>query len=224
MVMGTTSLVGFDMLGRGTHDRIMSNMESLTNSRMVELKLTQQSKVIVSTRDYFNREDERYFRQRIPQIVESSLQSLAWLVEMSHARNRIMGHLYGVEPAYSRVYNLQLKSGRFISLPDQAGMSLVCVLGSDISRKLYGKANPVGTIITLRNHRFRVVGLLEPAPNPSINEGVFVPFTVSVSRFEESRAVSTIAVLADDISNVNLVRSEERRVGKECRSRWSPYH
>ena len=24
--------------------------------------------------------------------------------------------------------------------------------------------------------------------------------------------------------NVNYVRSEERRVGKECRSRWSPYH
>ena len=23
---------------------------------------------------------------------------------------------------------------------------------------------------------------------------------------------------------INLVRSEERRVGKECRSRWSPYH
>jgi len=23
---------------------------------------------------------------------------------------------------------------------------------------------------------------------------------------------------------IDLVRSEERRVGKECRSRWSPYH
>ena len=23
---------------------------------------------------------------------------------------------------------------------------------------------------------------------------------------------------------VNVARSEERRVGKECRSRWSPYH
>jgi len=22
----------------------------------------------------------------------------------------------------------------------------------------------------------------------------------------------------------NIFRSEERRVGKECRSRWSPYH
>ena len=26
------------------------------------------------------------------------------------------------------------------------------------------------------------------------------------------------------VSNVIEVRSEERRVGKECRSRWSPYH
>ena len=25
-------------------------------------------------------------------------------------------------------------------------------------------------------------------------------------------------------SEENLKRSEERRVGKECRSRWSPYH
>ena len=29
--------------------------------------------------------------------------------------------------------------------------------------------------------------------------------------------------LAKDIEMINR-RSEERRVGKECRSRWSPYH
>ena len=27
-----------------------------------------------------------------------------------------------------------------------------------------------------------------------------------------------------DGSSEEIVRSEERRVGKECRSRWSPYH
>ena len=26
------------------------------------------------------------------------------------------------------------------------------------------------------------------------------------------------------LMNIRLPRSEERRVGKECRSRWSPYH
>ena len=30
-------------------------------------------------------------------------------------------------------------------------------------------------------------------------------------------------VLYNNVHN-NLLRSEERRVGKECRSRWSPYH
>ena len=28
----------------------------------------------------------------------------------------------------------------------------------------------------------------------------------------------------DRLSVAALTRSEERRVGKECRSRWSPYH
>ena len=26
------------------------------------------------------------------------------------------------------------------------------------------------------------------------------------------------------VPHTNILRSEERRVGKECRSRWSPYH
>ena len=31
-------------------------------------------------------------------------------------------------------------------------------------------------------------------------------------------------VLTDSGETVQCERSEERRVGKECRSRWSPYH
>ena len=33
-----------------------------------------------------------------------------------------------------------------------------------------------------------------------------------------------IVGIADKIDTITAVRSEERRVGKECRSRWSPYH
>src|SRR3712207_2368420 len=33
-----------------------------------------------------------------------------------------------------------------------------------------------------------------------------------------------LGILAADCAAVALWRSEERRVGKECRSRWSPYH
>ena len=40
-----------------------------------------------------------------------------------------------------------------------------------------------------------------------------------------SKAINGVPGLdsAQDIAN-DFSRSEERRVGKECRSRWSPYH
>ena len=42
-----------------------------------------------------------------------------------------------------------------------------------------------------------------------------------ISIFPEGQIVT---VVDDKIVGCALSRSEERRVGKECRSRWSPYH
>ena len=39
-----------------------------------------------------------------------------------------------------------------------------------------------------------------------------------------SGAVKILKDMNEDVSDKNRSRSEERRVGKECRSRWSPYH
>ena len=36
--------------------------------------------------------------------------------------------------------------------------------------------------------------------------------------------VETGFTRAKNAGNIIMKRSEERRVGKECRSRWSPYH
>ena len=36
--------------------------------------------------------------------------------------------------------------------------------------------------------------------------------------------LSDATKLKDYMGRIDQIRSEERRVGKECRSRWSPYH
>ena len=47
----------------------------------------------------------------------------------------------------------------------------------------------------------------------------------SVVTGEEADFISLVEVLkGNDEGLSNTTRSEERRVGKECRSRWSPYH
>ena len=41
----------------------------------------------------------------------------------------------------------------------------------------------------------------------------------------DAGAIELVMPVEPDIQiPVALIRSEERRVGKECRSRWSPYH
>src|SRR3712207_9370350 len=47
-------------------------------------------------------------------------------------------------------------------------------------------------------------------------------FAAAVSRDEISHNVEDLGVDLDE--HIRFMRSEERRVGKECRSRWSPYH
>ena len=60
---------------------------------------------------------------------------------------------------------------------------------------------------------------------PEIDFGEFAPAT-----YAEWREAAVAALKGADFDKklftklVEGIRSEERRVGKECRSRWSPYH
>ena len=48
-----------------------------------------------------------------------------------------------------------------------------------------------------------------------------INFLKGSSLFESK---STFYGVYDSVEGLKVSRSEERRVGKECRSRWSPYH
>ena len=47
----------------------------------------------------------------------------------------------------------------------------------------------------------------------------------SLKRFADREEMEIVGIYEDaGKSGKSIERSEERRVGKECRSRWSPYH
>src|SRR3712207_8898272 len=63
------------------------------------------------------------------------------------------------------------------------------------------------------------------APLPGSLSGE--PFLDAWIRIDADNEVSVFtgkAELGQGVKTAILQRSEERRVGKECRSRWSPYH
>ena len=46
----------------------------------------------------------------------------------------------------------------------------------------------------------------------------------SLDMFDALQIAEPIRIAENILGKINFDRSEERRVGKECRSRWSPYH
>ena len=49
-------------------------------------------------------------------------------------------------------------------------------------------------------------------------------FSRSIKKESKIDALHTVLSMIDLTTLEGKDRSEERRVGKECRSRWSPYH
>src|SRR3712207_9027728 len=53
-----------------------------------------------------------------------------------------------------------------------------------------------------------------------VNNPAYDPYVIAVGSNDSQGTATT----EDDVVSSFSNRSEERRVGKECRSRWSPYH
>ena len=89
------------------------------------------------------------------------------------------------------------------------------------------------TIMTYLNSVYGQVLLLRrksgnAQPKLNVDDVCYIPIPKFSQKF--SRLVSEVILKSEEIEKKSnfiysqLLRSEERRVGKECRSRWSPYH
>ena len=90
--------------------------------------------------------------------------------------------------------------------PDTAGLMLVASGGPDLDDVLtvLVRHEPDYVLVT-------VAGEVDFASAAGLRERLFM-------------LASAGRPLVADLDRVSFIRSEERRVGKECRSRWSPYH
>ena len=61
-------------------------------------------------------------------------------------------------------------------------------------------------------------GLYYSARNPNVGAGILIATVYAAG------VAIVLFVTVDEVARLGIIRSEERRVGKECRSRWSPYH
>ena len=107
--------------------------------------------------------------------------------------------------------NLEVNEGEILALLGENGAGK-----STLMKQLYGLYKPDGGKILINGEE-----VVFHSPTDAINAGIGMIH-------QHFMLVSNLTVLENIAlglkSSRGTTRSEERRVGKECRSRWSPYH
>jgi putative ABC transport system permease protein len=67
----------------------------------------------------------------------------------------------GVNEHYADNAGVQLKEGRMFSSLDISNNSKVCVIGSDMQEDLFQGFNPIDKTLSIRGHKFTVIGILK---------------------------------------------------------------
>src|SRR3712207_5205353 len=100
------------------------------------------------------------------------------------------------------------------SFPSEAGVMM---------RNLENRGNPWGVGGNVREEWMKELDFEVRQVDGPIPYEVEYLFWVGCAGAIDDRAKRTTKAVAE-LLHLAGVRSEERRVGKECRSRWSPYH
>ena len=89
-----------------------------------------------------------------------------------------------VEPAYGKIRNMTLESGRWLGGDDALNKERIAILGASAAKKLFGEIPPLGESIGVNGLTFQVVGVLKTKTqisnyNTPDNECVFIPLSTA---------------------------------------------
>jgi putative ABC transport system permease protein len=135
----------------------------------------------------------RYIKSSIPVVVGTSL--------IKYRSKSRYTYVEGVSEEFFRVRNLSVDSGRFFTDTDVEARRRVCVIGRTVKKEILGDINPLGTLITIGESKFRVIGLMAPKGVTlgfDFDDLVFIPVTTAMELFD-----------TDSLFNITVkVRSE----------------
>ncbi|WP_339685301.1 ABC transporter permease [uncultured Nonlabens sp.] len=134
----------------------------------------------------------------------------------------------GVNEYYAENAGIQLGEGRMFSSLDISNNSKVCVIGSDMQEDLFQGFNPIDKTLSIRGHKFTVIGILEEKGSTfgnNVDLRILIPieaargiytspninYDLSVKVFEQNfmeKAKDDALVLMRNIRGLNPIEEE----------------
>jgi len=121
--------------------------------------------------------------RRIP-LVETAMPVAFGNARVEFAERGRSVFIYGVTSEMPRVWQVDVRQGRFLPPGDPRHGAAVAVLGPKVKRELFGDANALGERVRIGGRPFRVIGVMEPKGmflNVDLDDNVWMPVSQAMS-------------------------------------------
>ena len=120
----------------------------------------------------------------------------------------------GTIPEFEFARNFPISKGRYFTAEEVKNSERVAVIGTDVKENLFGDIDPVGQIFRIKNHNFRVVGLLEEKGQVgwhNEDDQVLIPLTTAQKRVFGTDYLTgiTVKVLNEDLVDEAFLQVEK---------------
>ena len=127
----------------------------------------------------------------------------------------IQASIFGAYPNFHDIRRWGVVAGRTLEQADEDSLNPVCCIGQSTARELFGSINPVGEFLTIKNARFRIVGLLEPKGQQDgrdLDDIILVPYMVAQKKIAGNERSATILAAAQHGVPPSVAEDQIRRL------------
>jgi putative ABC transport system permease protein len=185
IIIGNASVIAMIGIGEGAQSFVKDQVNSLgTNVLFIIPGNPDAQRRPVMQPPTLVKADADAIASQVPTVKEVA-PALSGSEIVSYRSNNSTASLIGATPSYLIVRNFDVAKGRFITKDDLKRQTNIAVLGSEIAEILFGKEDPVGQFIRIKNTSLQVVGVMQPkgaafGDNQDLN--IFLPLTTMSNR------------------------------------------
>lgn len=220
IVIGIAAVIAVVAIGQGGRAVLMSEMEKI-GTNIFAIYIDWRSEKQITGRE-FDLSDVAMIKDKTPSVTRLSPRNQV-MGDIRGPKDKKYAQITGVTSDYPYIRNFNMKQGRFFTEEDDSGKRRVAVIDEDLAGQVFGRAEALGSKITLGNTPFLVVGVVakeESALGFSENPSVYIPIQVWQVMFNdqiqmlEGSAVSKEKVEEAMNQAVKLLERRHRDPGK----------
>ena len=214
MIFGVAAVVAMLSIGAGAQQEVMAFIEQLGDRNLiVEAREAADNQALQKVRKLsagLSFQDVRIIQANLDGIDAASPRKRFTPSKMiPRPIGGDMPVVYGVTPAYQKIGNLQVASGRFFDDAETSAAAPVAVIGEAAAATLFGVEDPIGRYLKVNEQWFRVIGVAGPQltvqsdvagiPAQDRNNIIYVPLYASIFRLEDGQSAQK-----DEIDGIYL--------------------